>query len=499
MLPGRPREPQGSCAATSRLLPAYVAPLLLATLSLVGCGQAARQPPTLDAATQAAKEKSPVVDQLPPELLQTTREAKTTALLSRIAGTRIVTIADGDFTAHSYSTGQLAPKDAGFRDHLTVIELGSSEPTPSSLEVSNSVVAPPEVLELSPDGKTAFVVERLTQRSADAVAVSDLAPGSRLFAVDLTVAGQPRLAATAEVAAAPEALSLSPDGTQLAVISNGPTGSQVQLVSFTAGAFGPVRAFELSELVAPKQDWSMGRLLATNIHWHPSGKALAVNITDQNRIVFMRVQDQGAQIEIEAWGAAVEVDRDPFVGRFTPDGKYYITSNWGRNLKAKSVEERLPSTPSQVNVIQLAPWGQEAVAHRVVSRVASDRSAEGIAISPDGSLVATVNMRGTALRPGTDHFDQYATVTLLSLDNETGQLRKLGDYLFEGVLPEGGTFDSSGEHFLATVFQGHAGSAPSSGPGLEIFEVIRDGADPALQPLGRIPLAHGVHQVRVAP
>ncbi len=88
-------------------------------------------------------------------------------------------------------------------------------------------------------------------------------------------------------------------------------------------------------------------------------------------------------------------------------------------------------------------------------------------------------------------------MTLLALDPESGAIKKIADYPFEGVLPEGGTFDLTGDHFMATVFQGHDGAGPETGAGLEVFRVVK-GKSPSLQRAGRIPLPHGVHHVDVA-
>jgi hypothetical protein len=154
--------------------------------------------------------------------------------------------------------------------------------------------------------------------------------------------------------------------------------------------------------------------------------------------------------------------------------------------------------PSSVSVIRLAKLDAEgeAARHTVTGSAPTDTSSEGLAISPDGRLVATVNMRGTAFPTSSPRFNRQATVTLLQLDPAKGTLAKIADYAVEGVLPEGGSFDASGEHFLASVFHGHDGADEDRGPGLEIFRVQKE-SRPSLERLGRIPLPHGVHHVAV--
>lgn len=418
--------------------------------------------------------------------------------LDRVSAARIVAISDGDFVSGTYATGQLAPREAVHRDHLTVLTRRDGRYVAGRLPVSNSVTAAPEVLQLAPDGGTAFVTERLGERPEGASTVRDLPPGRRLFAIDLSDAEAPRLADTAEVEAFPEALAVSPDGRRVAVVSNTAAGSFVQLVPYTDGRFGPVQRFDLAQLgITGTATGPRGGVTATNVQWHPSGRALAVNVNMQDRIAFFTLAAEDGGLTLRPWGMPVGVGRDPFVGRFTPDGRHYVTSNWGRNLAANDLEGRIPPGNSTVSVIRLAGLGDASGRHAVVDTAESGPAAEGLAISPDGRLIATVNMGGSVFLPTSPRFRRDASVVLLGLDPVTGRLARLADHPLEGPLPEGGVFDRTGEHFLATVFQGHAGAAPAQGPGIEVFRIV-SGDAPALKSLGRVPLPHGVHHVDVA-
>lgn len=415
------------------------------------------------------------------------------------AGT-IAVISDGEFFGHTYGTGRLTPRSMGFRDLLTVISIEDGEVAVSEVPVSNSVTAAPEILQLTPDGRTAFVVERLGERPESGDTVRDLPPGKRLFAVDLSDKAAPKIVATAEIEAFPEALSISPDGRRIAVVSNTPEASFVQIVPYRDGSFDEVMRFNLADLgITGTAPGPRGGVIAPNVHWHPSGRFLAVNINSQNRIAFFEVTEADGEVKLVPWGNIVETGRDPLIGRFTPDGRFYITSDWGRDLQAPTLEGRIPQKPSGISVIRFDGTASdgEMARHERVATATTDWSAEGLAVSRDGRLVATVNMRDTAFLPGTPRFQREATVSLLTFDPETGAIEKMGDYPFEGVLPEGGTFDLTGDHFLATVFHGHEGAGPETGPGLEVFRVVK-GERPSLQRLGRIPLPHGVHHVDVA-
>jgi 6-phosphogluconolactonase (cycloisomerase 2 family) len=62
-------------------------------------------------------------------------------------------------------------------------------------------------------------------------------------------------------------------------------------------------------------------------------------------------------------------------------------------------------------------------------------------------------MRDTALPMSSPRFTRDATVSLFAFDAESGQMTKAGDFAFEGVLPEGITFDATGEHLIVATFE----------------------------------------------
>jgi DNA-binding beta-propeller fold protein YncE len=191
----------------------------------------------------------------------------------------------------------------------------------------------------------------------------------------------------------------------------------------------------------------------------------------------------------------VKVGKDPFTGQFNPDGRYYLSSNWGRNfgVHVKTLEQRIPKTRGTVSVIQLANLGipPSQVQHRVISTAIADNSPESLAISPDGSTVVTVNMRGTAFPPNSPRFTRQATLSLMTLDR-TGRLTKIDDYPFEGILPEGAAFDASGDSLAVAVYDYFT---PKPEGGIEFWRVIQK-PKPELQRTGYVvDVGRGVHQV----
>ena len=413
-----------------------------------------------------------------------------------LQGKHLVVISDGDFFASSYADNRIPDLDPRYQDALTIIPLPLGSET-VSLNVSNSVNGPPEALALAPDGNTAFVIEYVGQRNADAQTREDLPPGRWLTMVDLTNPSQPQISDyevsrrhRLEIAQFPEAIDVHPSGKWLAITTDSGESEVLQFIPVNNSTLGKPIDISLENLEIPTAE---GELNASYVEWHPNGRYLALNLYRQNRIVFLEfVRDKASgEISLKPWGEPVTVDADPYSGRFTPDGKYYLTANWKRNFDADSLEGRLPTQASTVSVINL---GDDS--HQVITTVASDRSSEGIAISPDGKLVATVNMRETALPTSSSRFTRQATVSLFSFDPDTGQLTKAGDFPFEGMLPEGISFDATGEHLIVATFEYLDSDEPTGG--LDIWRVNLE-PNLGLQYAGRIDVPHGSHQILVSP
>ena len=106
-------------------------------------------------------------------------------------------------------------------------------------------------------------------------------------------------------------------------------------------------------------------------------------------------------------------------------------------------------------------------------------------------------MRDTALPISSARFTREATVSLFAFDTISGQLAKAGDFAFEGVLPEGITFDAASEYLIIATFEYLDSREPTGG--LEIWRVNREADGLDLEYVGRINVPHGAHQVIVEP
>jgi DNA-binding beta-propeller fold protein YncE len=376
-------------------------------------------------------------------------------------GRALVSIADADMLASAYVDGQLGPAEG--RDTLSVIPLGAPARhlRAFEVEVSNSVAGPPSAVATTPDGRFAFVVETFRPRPDGGTTFKDLKPGSKLTVVDLRTLAAPRVVQTLDIGTRPLSVSVSPDGRALAVALHPADGRQLALISFRDGRLGAPVYVGMPGV--PKE------LEAPHVEWHPSGPFLAVTVLGRNEVVFYRVEDEDSRVA--PWGKPVQVGKYPMMGRFTPDGRFFLNVNlyWGEDVAGFWITA--PRGDVSVIAFDAQPAGAQPQ-HSLVSRAPTGVSPEGIAISPDGRFVVTTNLERSYL-PYTDpRITWYSSLTLLSLDSTTGAIVSHGESYYEGILPEAAAFDASSQYVAAVSFDHFEAARP--GGSIDFWRIARD-------------------------
>lgn len=367
-----------------------------------------------------------------------------------VSGRMIVTVSDADLVATAFATGQLGIPADGARDALTVIGLPIVEPQTAyaQVEVSNSVMGPPQVVCVNREGTTAFVVESHGQTSAGASGFKDIPPGTRLQMVSLVDPMNPVLVSSAFVGDNPGACDVSPDGTLVAVVTSTPR-AQLVIVPVESGALGQPMAWELMGI-------DDSEAVASSVSWNPDGNVLALCLPKRDEVIFYefaRVADPAGGpdgLAISPFGGPVKVGKFPFYGRFTPDGKHFITTDL--QWQTSSDDYLLQSPAGTFSVVRLGDAGGEGdVEHRVVSTAPVGVSPEGLAISPDGRWVVAANLKRSFLPEGDDRLES-GSLTLMSFDAASGELSALGEFDVGGM-PEGISFDAAGNFVVVTLFR----------------------------------------------
>ena len=409
-------------------------------------------------------------------------------------GRYIVSASDADMVASAYVDGDLGPRDG--RDALSIIPLDGDPRDWQAHEVfaSNSVAGPPAVVDITPDGRYAFVIETWTPRpdSDDPHTFADLTFGSRLSVFDLADPSAPTLVQEVETPIRPDAVRVSSDGSIVAVAIN-PNGAgsetPLALYPFADGRLGEPALPEI-----PGWDPEADRLM--DVDWHPTEPVVALLNETRADLRFARIAED---LSVEVFGNVVEVERAPFRVEFTPDGRHAVANGlyWGPDIDGRWIEAPRGTV---LTVRMNAEVDGDTVRHALVSRVITGVSPEGLAVSPDGRWVVTTNLERSYLPYDDPRITWFSSLTLAALDQETGQLTHIGDFNYDGILPEAAVFDNSGS-YLAIANYDHFDDR-RLGSSIDFWRIQADPLDLSNVQLIRtehsVPVSRGAHSMVIA-
>jgi 6-phosphogluconolactonase (cycloisomerase 2 family) len=419
---------------------------------------------------------APISAQLPPQF----------------AGRALLVASDADMVATAYADAKL-DRVPGIEDALTTVPLplDPAKPAISSIRVSNSVMSWPQIIAVSPNGQRAYVAE-VRSRPADGIQefedIDQMPDGAVVTVIDIADPAQPKVIESVDVGRNPEHLSISPDGTFLAVNLED-AGRELLIVRLQAdGTLGP-RSYFPMPIDGTRQD---NRAAI----WHPSSKFLAMTQDQNRRVGFYKVNFSGGKIEVAPYGEPLTVGNHLSNARFTQDGRFLLVPDlkWSTLIHPWSA---LLNPKGEMISIRFEP--ESGKTPEIVSRVEVGLSPEGFALSPDQSLIATVNMRRTYLPPFPPAWrgKPYSSLSLVTFDRTSGQLTTVGEYGFEGLLPEQATFDAAGKS-LAVVIYNYREPSPKTGA-IEFWNVM-GGDRPRLDRTGyKLDVVRGAHDIVLLP
>ncbi|MDY6899250.1 MAG: hypothetical protein SWZ49_14395, partial [Cyanobacteriota bacterium] len=362
------------------------------------------------------------------------------------------------------------------------------------INISNAVTAFPLSLTVSPDGRSAYVVETSEPAPEGATKLSELPVGKKLRSLDLSDPMNPKIVNTIELGSRPEAVDINREGNLLAVTTSREPGKQVHLIPVQGTKLGQPQSFPIEGLEAKGE--------IAGIRWHPSGRFFAINIRFLDEVRFYEVIREGdGKFQIRQWGQSVKPGNFPVSGYFTPNGKFFVVNsvNWGND--GDVLDEALAATDGTLTSIEFTSEGNDPnqIQHKIVSTVKTGISPEGLAMSPDGRLIATPNMIRSFMPWDDSRLTTYSSITLVSLDPETGELSSTGEeYRLDGnVLPQGIVFDAEGKNVAVTSFINF--DLTERRGGIHFFRVV-EGDKPRLEATGfKASVVRGPHQLFLIP
>ena len=391
----------------------------------------------------------------------------------------ILTLSDADMAASAYIDGDLKTVSTEF-DQFSAIKWhnASNDLVVKSLHIPNSVTNLPKGLEVSPDGKTAFVASTRGSlpRSIQQVknVLTDLPALTKLYAVDISDLNNPRLLDSIDVGRIPLSVDMRTNGDMLAIVTE-QANNEVVLIEWKNNHFAAVSKYPSG---------FSGKARITDCEWDPTGKFLAATLEETNQVVLYYIRIFPKGIAFKQFGEPVTLGKFPGLGHWTPDGRFYIVSDL--NWNASDINS---------NIFSISFDMDDGKNHRLISTAKVGLHAEGFAISPDGQYIVAANIR-ESYRPINDpKFTAHSSLSLLTLDTEGG-LKTVGEYEFRGILPQGVDFDAQSSMLAVTVFDYWDLNTKSKG-GIEFWQVEK-GENPTLKQTGfKIAMPRGTHIVKV--
>ncbi|MEM6613319.1 MAG: hypothetical protein AAF652_13885 [Cyanobacteria bacterium P01_C01_bin.72] len=408
-------------------------------------------------------------------------------------GDKLLIASDADMVATAYGDAKL-DRVAGIEDTLTVIDLplDSRNPQIATVPVSNSVMSWPQIIATAPDGQRAYIVEVRSPPEAgiqELETIDDMPEGRYLTIVDLSNSQQPEVIESIEIGLNPEHISISPDGKLLA-INFQEQGRELSIFQLQPdGKLGKRFDFPVAS--------NNTRMDNQTAIWHPSGKYLALTQDNNSRVGFYQVTATLDNIHLIPYSEPLKVGNHLSHPRFTSDGRFLLVSDLKWSTKPWLQLNLLMNPPGEAIAIKFEPETSKPPV--ITSKVEVGLSPEGFALSPDDSLIVTVNMRRTYLPNYVPAWrgKSHSSLSVVKFDSQSGQLTNLGEYGFEGLLPEQVTFDREGKSLAVVIFN-YRQSRPQTGA-IEFWHVL-PGEQVRLERTGfKLDVVRGAHDIVSVP
>jgi DNA-binding beta-propeller fold protein YncE len=306
--------------------------------------------------------------------------------------------------------------NASGNDTVLIVDVAQPEAPKivATLQLENSIVGPPTNLAISPKGNLALIADSMTVAEVDGA--RKLVPTDKVFVIDLT-STPPKLLQTLTLGKQPSGLSFSPAG-DMALVCNRADGS-ISVLRIDGTQVTPTGTVAISAGVS-------------HVVFTPDGKhALALKSPD-NRIAMLDVDDDKVTYN------KLDLPTYPFPYNVvvTPDSKLAVTADNG-NLGSSD------GSLDAVSVVDL-----EGAHPHVIAHVTVEDAPEGLAISPDGKLVAVANVNGSNMKQAWFHH-LNGSVSVLRIDGKTVTPLKTVEV---GAFPEAIVFTPDGRYIYVGNF-----------------------------------------------
>lgn len=341
-------------------------------------------------------------------------------------------------------------------DTVSIIDLGVSPPALlARVQAATSVVGPPSSVALTPDQSLAFVTAGAKIEPTDP---RRLVPDNRISIIDLR-ARPPAVVGQAEAGAGAAGISVTRDG-RLALVANRNEGT--------------VSVFRIEGRTLRKLDTiTLGAADSgpSHVAIAPDGRSALVTRDGDHTISLLTIDGDKVAYSHQDLGAGLK----PYGVVITPDGREAVVTNLGLGRGDNDTIGLIDLTLKPPRTVETYTVGQ---------------TPEGIAISPDGKLIAVVIMNGSNKPRESPFYSPVGRVILFRLNR--GSLTRVADAAV-GAWPQGAVFSADGRSLLVQSMSERSIAVFAIDPGLSLRDtgqrILLPGggaalrtADPPLRP-----------------
>jgi DNA-binding beta-propeller fold protein YncE len=295
-------------------------------------------------------------------------------------------------------------------DTVSLIDLRARPPVLlRHIEVKTSVVGPPLSVAITPDERLMLVTAAMKIDPADP---KRLLPDNKLSVVDLK--GDPPAITELEAGPGAAGVSITRDG-KLALVANRNDGT-VSVFGIQGAA---VRKIGTVAVATPEAG-------VAHVAIAPDGRSALVMRDGDHTISVLAIDGDKVSYTGRDFGTGLK----PYAAVITPDGRFAVVTNLGLGRGDND-------TVSLVDLSLQPP--------RVVETYTVGQTPEGIAISPDGRLVAVVTMNGSNKPADSPFHSPAGRVVLLRVLRDRLQIVSSAPI---GAWPQGAAFSSDGTTLL---------------------------------------------------
>jgi DNA-binding beta-propeller fold protein YncE len=254
-------------------------------------------------------------------------------------------------------------------DSVAVIDASQFPPVVKAIVegVEHTIAGPPQAVAITPDGKLAII---------GAPSKYDYAAGKESFGTFLQVvdleASPPKILERVDIAAHPNGLSISPDGTLL----------------LAATLDGTLKVVTISgKQVTLADSIKVGDKRLSGVSFTHDGKSALVAQRDEGGLAVLDVDGSKVTLSKERVSTGIA----PYGIDVSSDGKWAVVGNAGL---AGLIGRLAPGDVDLVTLVDVSKRPFRAVQHVTIPSVP-----EGVALSPDGNWIAVQSLNGSNLTP----------------------------------------------------------------------------------------------------